>query len=154
MSENKSADGRARTLVVVADDEPAIRLIVARVLVELDLVPVLVSDGAAAIAAVEAHESELACAILDIVMPGGNGVDAAHVIQLLAPNVPLILMSGAVPTGSAGRITRLRLVGTLPKPFSLATLRTLIRQAIAGNGTHGTLTAIRDAQSRTIAQDM
>jgi CheY-like chemotaxis protein len=154
MSENQSADGRARTLVVVADDEPAIRLIVARVLVELGLVPVLVSDGAAAIAAVEAHQSELACAILDIVMPGGNGVDAAHVIQMIAPNVPLMLMSGAIPASCAGRITHLRLVGILPKPFSLAALRTLIRQAIADNDTPGTLTEIRDAQSHSVVQDV
>jgi CheY-like chemotaxis protein len=154
MSESQPTHGIARTLVLVADDEPAIRAIVSRMLVELDLVPVLVGDGAAAIAAVEAHQSELACAILDIAMPGANGVDAAHVIQLIAPNVALMLTSGAIPANCAGRITRLRLVGILQKPFPLAALRTLIRQAIADSGARGTLMETWDAQPHNVAQDV
>jgi len=121
-------------MVLVADDEPAILAIAAQVLSDLDLVPVLVSDGAAAIAAVEAYQSELVYAILDIAMPGANGVDAAHVIQRLAPHLPIMLMSGAVPAACAGRITSLRLTGILQKPFPLTALRELLRPAIGDGG--------------------
>ena len=120
----------ARKLVLVADDEPAIQTLIERVLIELDLVPVLVGDGAAAIAAVETHHRELVCAILDIGMPGANGVDAAHVIQRIAPHVAIMLMSGAVPANCAGHIARLRLAGMLHKPFLLTTLRELILHAV------------------------
>lgn len=123
-----------RRLVLVADDEPAILAIIARVLVELDLVPLLVGDGAAAIAAVEAHQSELVCAILDIAMPGANGVDAAHVIQRLAPDLAIMLMSGAIPAYCATDITRLRLTGMLLKPFPLTALRELLLYAVANCG--------------------
>jgi CheY-like chemotaxis protein len=137
MSAIRPIHGTARRLVLVADDEPAIQAIVARVLVELDLVPLLVGDGAAAIAAVEAHRSELVCAILDIAMPGANGVDAAHVIQWIAPELAIMLMSGAVPADCAGRITRLHLAGMLHKPFPLVALRELILHAVADGGVHG-----------------
>jgi CheY-like chemotaxis protein len=134
MSIIRPIQGTARRLVLVADDEPAILAIVAHVLVDLDLVPVLVGNGVAAIAAVEAHQSELVYAILDIAMPGANGVDAAHVIQRLAPNLPIMLMTGAAPAASAGRIASLRLTGILLKPFQLIALRELLLPAVGDGG--------------------
>ena len=120
---------RARPLALVADDDPAIQALVARVINRLGLVAVFADNGAAAIAAVEAHRDSLACAILDIVMPIVNGVDAAHAIQVIAPNLPLVLMSGAIPEAYRDRISQLRLDGMLAKPFSFATLRDLLRHA-------------------------
>ena len=124
---------RAGQLALIADDEVAIQGLVARVLRQLDLVPLPVGDGAAAIAAVEAHRGELACAILDIRMPGVNGIDAAHAIQRIAPDLAIVLMSGAVPVDYADRTKRLRLAGLLHKPFALAALEELIRHAIGAH---------------------
>jgi CheY-like chemotaxis protein len=120
----------ARQLALVADDEAAIQDLVARVMRQLGLVALSVGDGAAAIAAVEAHRDDLACAILDVVMPIVNGVDAAHAIQRIAPDLAIVLMSGAVPAYCIESIKRLRLAGMLHKPFLLTELRELIRQAI------------------------
>src|SRR5690348_15651146 len=104
---------RARPLALVADDEPAIQALVARAINRLGLVAVFADDGAAAIAAVEAHSDSLACAILDIVMPIVNGVDAAHAIQATSPSLPIVLMSGAIPEAYMDRISQLRLAGML-----------------------------------------
>jgi CheY-like chemotaxis protein len=123
----------ARRLVLVADDEAAIQGLVARVITQLGLVALPVGDGAAAIRAVAAHRTDLACAILDIVMPIVNGVEAARVIQQLEPNLAIVLMSGAVPIHEADRISQLRLAGMLHKPFPLVALRKMIRHAI-GDG--------------------
>jgi CheY-like chemotaxis protein len=120
----------ARRLALVADDEIVIQDLIARVMRQLGLVALSVGDGAAAIAAVEAHRDDLACAILDVVMPIVNGVDAAHAIQRIAPDLAIVLMSGAVPAYYAEPIKRLRLAGMLHKPFPLADLRELIRQSI------------------------
>lgn len=120
----------ARRLVLVADDEAAIQAVVTRVISGLGLVALAVGDGAAAIAAVEAHQGELICAILDVVMPVVNGVDAARAIQRIAPDMPIVLMSGAVPAHSADSITRLQLAGMLDKPFRLWALRELIVHAV------------------------
>ena len=55
-------------------------------------------------------------------MPLVNGVDAARVIQRLAPKLAIVLLSGAVPAHMADRIKQLRLAGMLHKPFPLAAL--------------------------------
>jgi CheY-like chemotaxis protein len=120
---------QARPLALVADDDPAIQALVARVINRLGLVAVFADNGAAAIAAVEAHRDSLACAILDVVMPIMNGVDAAHAIQATAPGLPIVLMSGAIPEAYRESISQLRLAGMLAKPFSFATLRNLLRHA-------------------------
>jgi CheY-like chemotaxis protein len=98
----------------------------------LGLVAVFADNGAAAIAAVEAHRDSLACAILDVVMPIMNGVDAANAIQVIAPGLPIVLMSGAIPEAYLDRISQIRLAGMLAKPFSFATLRDLLHH-VAGN---------------------
>ena len=120
---------QARPLALVADDDPAIQALVARVINRLGLVAVFADNGAAAIAAVEAHRDNLAFAILDVVMPIMNGVDAAHAIKATAPDLPIVLMSGAIPEAYIGRISQLHLAGMLAKPFSFATLRDLLRHA-------------------------
>ena len=64
----------ARRLVLVADDEATIQLLVARVITQLGLDAMPVGDSAAAITAVAARRADLACAVLDITMPLVNGV--------------------------------------------------------------------------------
>lgn len=130
MTESRAELMTSRRLALVADDEPAIRDLLERVLRPLGLGALCVGDGAAAIAAAEAHRDKLSCAIMDIVMPVVNGVDAALAIQRAAPNLPIVLMSGAVPAHCADGIARLHLAGMIPKPFDLAELRDLLRQAV------------------------
>jgi two-component system, cell cycle response regulator CpdR len=120
----------ARRLVLVADDEEMIQAIVTRAIARLGLATLPVSDGAAAVEVVKAHRPMLACAMLDVRMPIMNGADAAHAIQRIAPDLPIVLMSGAIPAQYTDRISRLRLAGRLEKPFTLAVLRTKILQAL------------------------
>ena len=124
---------RARSLALVDDDDLAIQALVARVINRLGLVAVFADNGEAAIAAVEAHRDSLACAILDIVMPIMNGVDAAHAIQATMPSLPIVLMSGAIPDTYMDKISQLHIVDMLAKPFSIAHLQDLLRHAI-GDG--------------------
>jgi CheY-like chemotaxis protein len=121
----------ARPLVLVADDEAAIQNLVARVITGLGLVALVVGDGAAAIAAVETHGDALVCVILDVVMPVVDGADAAQAIQHIAPDLAIVLMSGAIPNHYAERIAHLRLAGMLHKPFPLLDLRELIGHVVA-----------------------
>jgi two-component system, cell cycle sensor histidine kinase and response regulator CckA len=119
-----------RPLVLVADDEIAIQELIARVITRLGMVAVLVGDGAAAVAAVAAHRDDLACVILDVVMPIVSGVDAACAIQRIAPELSIILISGAIPAHDVGRIAQLGHAGMLHKPFSLAALQELVLRVV------------------------
>lgn len=119
-----------RTLVLVADDEQALQDLLTSAIQRLGLVVICVGDGATAIAAVKTHRVKLLCAIMDIVMPVVNGVDAAHAIEAIAPDLPIVLMSGAIPLQYTDSIKRLHLAGMLHKPFPLAALREFIRHAV------------------------
>jgi CheY-like chemotaxis protein len=121
-----------RPFVLVADDEPAILNIATRTIAKLGFITLPVENGAAALKAVELHHTHIRCGILDIIMPVLNGVDAAYAIQQIAPDLPLILMSGMFSHQHAEAIKRLRLVALLTKPFSLAEFRTIILQAADG----------------------
>ena len=56
-----------------------------------------------------------------------------RVIQRLAPELAIVLMSGALPADYAVDINQLRLAGLVHKPFPLVALRELIRHA-TGDG--------------------
>jgi CheY-like chemotaxis protein len=122
----------ARWLVLVADDEVAIQGLVGRVITRLGFDALPVGDGAAAIRAVEAHREDLACAILDVVMRIVDGAEAAEAIQRIEPDLPIVIMSGAMPAHCADALSRVHLVGILPKPFPLMALHGLVLQAVGG----------------------
>jgi DNA-binding NtrC family response regulator len=114
--------------VLVADDDRDIGLLLARIMRPLGLTPIVVVNGLDAITAARQHADELAAAFLDIQMPGIKGVDAAIAIQKLLPQLPIVLMSGAITAHQASNIAQLRLAGFLQKPFRIDEVRRLLAQ--------------------------
>jgi CheY-like chemotaxis protein len=114
--------------VLIADDERDIGNVLARIMRPLGLTPIVVVNGADAIAAARRHAHELAAAFLDIQMPVMTGIDAAIVIQQLVPHLPIVLMSGGIPAHLASNIPQLSLAGFLQKPFGIDDVRTLLTQ--------------------------
>src|SRR4051794_39670597 len=84
--------------VLIADDEPMIAAIMERVVTAMGLTSVTVSDGAQAIQMASLLHGQLICAILDVLMPGTNGIEAAEAIRQIFPELPIVLMSGYVPS--------------------------------------------------------
>jgi two-component system OmpR family response regulator len=66
-------------IIVVADDDPDILDLVVYMLTEAGYDALGVTDGVAALAAIEANPPRLA--ILDIMMPGMSGIDVLHKIR-------------------------------------------------------------------------
>lgn len=131
MLKTPAAPTATKRLVLVADDEPAMQKLLTRVIQQLGLAALCVGDGAAAVAAVAAQPDRMIFVLMDIVMPIMNGVDAARAIQLAVPRLPIVLMSGGIPAGYAEQIMQLQLAGLLDKPFPIATVRTLLRNAVS-----------------------
>jgi CheY-like chemotaxis protein len=119
-----------RRFVLVADDEEAVLHIVAHVIAGLGLVPLKAQNGAIAVELAGKYQSALACAILDIQMPILNGADAAYTIQQMAPDLPIVMMTGGFTDDLLNRISQVRKFKLLAKPFSLAKLRELILQIV------------------------
>jgi CheY-like chemotaxis protein len=114
--------------VLIADDERDITTILARIVAPLGLIPIVVHSGSDAISAAQTYAHELCLVILDIQMPGVNGVDAAIAIYQLVPHVPIVLMSGGILPNLATRIAQISLAGMLTKPFRIQEVHTLLIQ--------------------------
>jgi len=82
------------TKVLVADDDAAMRGLLARVLDELDVEVIEARDAMSAL--IMAHEAPPDLIILDISMPGGNGLSACEMLatEPSMAQVPVIILTG------------------------------------------------------------
>lgn len=71
-----SRPGRGGGIVLVADDEEAIRHIATRMLEQAGLTVMTASDGRQAVEVFREHADELAAVLLDLTMPEMDGEEA------------------------------------------------------------------------------
>ncbi len=80
-----------RARLVIADDDPVVQMVLSMSLgLEFEVVGVA-GDGEEAIQLVEASQPD--AALLDVVMPKGGGVRAAHAILKVAPDTAVVMLS-------------------------------------------------------------
>ncbi|MCA1910070.1 MAG: cache domain-containing protein [Magnetospirillum sp.] len=89
-------------LALVAEDNEDVRQIMRRQLMELGFSVVEAESGDEALALVEQVE-DLHLVISDIVMPGLSGVELAHKVKELRPQIAVVLISGFSFDGSEDR---------------------------------------------------
>ncbi len=123
----------AAARVLVVDDEPTVRDVVARYLERDGYTVREVCDGSEVAAAVEAFQPDLI--VLDIMLPGRSGLD---VLRDLAHRVPVILLTARID--ETDRVLGLELGADdyVVKPFSprelVARVRSVLRRASAPAG--------------------
>ena len=118
------------TTILIADDEPVVAAMIERIISSMGLSAVTVPDGAQAVQVAQAMQQQLACAILDVAMPGTTGIDAAEAIRQFLPNLPIILMSGAIPSTLTQRVNQLPHSAVLLKPFRIQVVKSLVTQML------------------------
>ena len=120
--------------VLVVDDEPTVRDVVARYLERDGYVVREVGDGAEVAAAIESFRPDLV--VLDVMLPGTSGLD---VLRELGNRVPVILLTAR--TDETDRVLGLELGADdyVVKPFSprelVARVRSVLRRSGAPTGT-------------------
>ncbi len=113
--------GRGRTLLV-ADDERLLRETLRDLLGHLGFEVITAADGAEAIALFHQHRASLAGVLLDLTMPKVDGVTAFGAIHALAPELPIVLMTGYSREEALERFAQHDLAGFLQKPFAAEAL--------------------------------
>jgi two-component system alkaline phosphatase synthesis response regulator PhoP len=112
--------------VLVADDSPHLVLLYRAVLEDAGYEVVSVSNGIAAIAAVEAGQVD--AAVLDVLMPGVSGDAIAERLLRTNPALPVLLM-----TGDSGEQFVMELaVPVLRKPFAPEALVQAVGELVGG----------------------
>lgn len=106
----------AAVTVLLVDDEPLVRMLIADALREAGARVVEAANGAEALAFLSSGQS-VDLLLSDIQMPGGpSGMDLATHVRSHHPAMKVILISAAPPIGAADRADVL-----LPKPFPIET---------------------------------
>jgi DNA-binding response OmpR family regulator len=124
------APDRDRPILVVDDDAKIVRLV--RMYLERERYRVVEAlDGAAALAAVDAHDPALI--VLDLMIPEIDGLAVVRAIRDRS-DVPIIILSARGTTGDRIEGLSLGADDYLPKPFSPAELVLRVRRVLARSG--------------------
>ena len=93
MSANYEEGGRNQTILVV-DDHDSVRLLLAKALRRRGFKIAEANNGAGAMALLASMETKLNLALIDVVMPGMDGLALAKRIDSLYPDSKILFMSG------------------------------------------------------------
>ncbi len=117
--------------VLVADDDRAIRESLSRALELAGYDVVLAADGVAALTAV--HRAEVGVIVLDVMMPGVDGLGVCRVLREQGDRTPILMLTAKVDTPDRVAGLDAGADDYLVKPFEvdelLARLRALLRRA-------------------------
>lgn len=109
--------------ILVVDDAVMIRALSQEAL-ELSGYRVLTADsGAAALALFHEHHREIGCVLLDLSMPGMDGLQTFEALQEIKPGTKVLLISGYHPDTLRLQYGDKGFRGFLKKPFQLSVLR-------------------------------
>ncbi|GMR16722.1 MAG: hypothetical protein BMS9Abin31_1092 [Gammaproteobacteria bacterium] len=119
-----------RPIVVLADDDPSIRLMVRHVLESEDFDIIEASDGLEAIKAVEKHHPALI--LLDAVMPGIDGFTTCQQIKEKGhTDIPVMMITGLDDDASVERAYEVGAIDFITKPIKWAVLKHRVKSVVA-----------------------
>ncbi len=114
------------TRVLLVDDDLDVRVVTRAILEELGGVVMEAESGAAALLALRTRRVDLVLA--DLTMPVMTGIELAAEVASLAPDLPVVLMTGYGPDALADPGPHIR--GSLQKPFRAEALAMALADAL------------------------
>jgi CheY-like chemotaxis protein/predicted regulator of Ras-like GTPase activity (Roadblock/LC7/MglB family) len=123
------APGESKRVLIV-DDEPNVTVVLAAGLEKLgqDYVIETANSGSEALEKVE--QTPYALMITDYKMPDLNGLDLAMAVRRVSPSTQVILMTAYGTAGLRDKVGNLHLDGYVDKPFSVARIREIVKDAV------------------------
>lgn len=116
-----------RQAVLVIDDEEAVREAVTDILALADLPVLAVANGAAGVALLAQRRVEIGLIILDMSMPGLNGLETLTQLREIDQEVPVLLSSGYSKQEFNDLLGSNEKTGYLQKPYNLQQLIEVVK---------------------------
>jgi len=110
--------------VLVVDDEEQVRTVLATVLEKRGHEPATAESGPLALAAYAAFHPELV--LLDLHMPGMNGLDVLQKLITWEPKLPAVILTGVVDEAIARQAIAKGACNYITKPIDMEKLDTVI----------------------------
>ena len=126
---------RGSGVILVADDEDAVRNLSRKILERAGFGVVCAADGAEAIERFREHAQQLSLVLLDMTMPRLSGEETLRALRRLprGTDVPIILTSGYSAEEAGTRFEGHGIVSFIHKPFSPDELTNAVRNALQSN---------------------
>ncbi|MBI5949039.1 MAG: PAS domain S-box protein [Chloroflexi bacterium] len=118
--------------VLIADDEPTVRTVTARMLERMGFRVIAAADGEEALELFAANRDEVTLVLLDMTMPRLDGRETVRALHELAPGLPVVLMSGYSEQEAAASFAEGGLAGFIQKPFTFDDVKALVAKVLAG----------------------
>jgi CheY-like chemotaxis protein len=126
------ADGRAAVTVLVADDNDVAQRLCKRVLEKAGYTVLIAADGLQAVEV--ALSKRPAMILMDVAMPGIDGIEAMRRIKTEIPNQPIVIASAHSMASDRERFLAAGADDILSKPFRLADLVAIVAKLTAKPG--------------------
>jgi CheY-like chemotaxis protein len=114
--------------ILVVDDEPMVRALIARALTDAGYEVVAVANGRAALDAARGAPAEFDLIITNNYMPGLNGAELIAKVREDFPNQPILHVDDVTRRGRIPPVPGD--IPTIYKPFSVEALRKAVREAL------------------------
>ncbi|HEY4745372.1 MAG TPA: response regulator, partial [Desulfuromonadaceae bacterium] len=121
---------RGSGTVLLVDDEETIRALGGEMLQMLGFGVLTADNGREALNVYQTHGGEIAAVILDLTMPRMDGEETFRELRRIQPDVRVIMSSGYNEQEVSQRFIGKGLAGFVQKPYNLATLGAVLRQAL------------------------
>ena len=109
-------------LILVVDDEIAIRKVASKILEVFGYRVVSAADGAEGLAVFMQNRAAIAAIVTDMLMPGMDGPTFVRVVRRIEPKIRIIGISGVDEATAAADLESLGLSALITKPFTGASL--------------------------------
>lgn len=124
------ATGRARPRLIVADDHPILVEGLRKLLDDEFEVVAVAGDGGTLLSLLRTTPAE--ALLLDLAMPGRNGLDLLPDIRALRPDLPILIVTMHVDRVLAEAVLHAGAMGFVPKDSGIEDLKAGIRSVLAG----------------------
>ena len=122
--------GMPNTLVLVVDDEHAVRQVTVEMARDLGCEVIQAASGEQALALLDTLPHPPALILLDYAMPAMNGLQLARALRARGVKAPIALVTGYAEL-SESDVASAELAGLLRKPFTMRELQDLLKQLLA-----------------------
>lgn len=116
--------------ILVAEDEPELRMIVCDMLERMEATVLRASNGNEALLVQEEYDGDIDILLSDVVMPEMNGVKLASLLCSLRPEVQIVFMSGYPNSGEMAPVEVPDGAIFIPKPVDYERLALVLYQMV------------------------
>ena len=117
-------------LILVVDDEAAVRQITEQTLQFFGYRVALATNGVEAVATYTRESGEIAAVLMDLNMPVMDGFAAIQILRQLNPQLPIIATSGLAAENQVSRVNGLGITHFLHKPYTAEPLLKILKDVL------------------------